>query len=115
MSQAMLMRIVALEAKIKELEDRADRVESVLDAHFHANEPSFEEITEILEATEPVDVPFKNVHDVNAAETYWLEQHGVSWFRVFGPEGEITEKGLRLHEARALADELNERAVSEAG
>lgn len=38
---------------------------------------------------------------------YQLERNGPGWFRVHGPEGEITERGLRKHEAQALADDLN--------
>lgn len=127
----MLMRIVALEKRAIDAERRMERLESILDAHFHANEPSFEEETapaasEILRTREPVDLPF--VHAMNEPpywveptdcplenaipEPFWLEQHGVGWWRVFGPEGEITEKGLRRHEAQAMADQLNEQTVS---
>ncbi len=76
----MLMRII-------NLEKRLDELEKYLSSHTSI-------IQQILDAS---------VH----SERYTIEQHGTAWYRVHGPEGEITEKGLRRHEAQALADDLN--------
>lgn len=82
MSQAMLMRII-------NLEKRVDEVEGLLLSYSSV-------VRQIVDG---------GVHDAN--EPYTIEQYGPAWYRVHGPQGQITEKGLRKHEAQALADDLN--------
>lgn len=112
MSQALLMRIIALENKIAEIEKRLESPELILWSEI--NDPrDFSPFTELVETPKETEEP---VHEVNASHQrdwpsyYHLSPHGVGWFHVIGPNGQITEKGLRRHEAQALADDLNGQA-----
>jgi len=93
MSQAMLMRIIALENRVNALEARLNEAA--------ADNPA---------SVRVVNTPIQGPTDL---APFYMESHGVGWHRVFGPQGEITEKGLRRWEAQAMIDDLNEQFVSQ--
>lgn len=94
------MRIIALEKRVSELESRFDG------AFEMAPEETPEEIIEeIVQPTflEPVTL-------VEPDPTYWIQHRGFGRWYVYGPgEIKLHERGLSEPEAKALAEDLNER------
>lgn len=83
MSQALFLRV-------ESLEERMARLEEVADAHFHAQQPSFEP-----------DPPFQSEYHV-------VHRGFGNWF-VEAPDGtSVNTKGLTKEEAEETAKQMND-------